>query len=196
MNNVISGDVEIDEDLGRLKFVSKEGYYTNGFGKVGRLRDVLIWKTQKDTIYTFSIYDEEISARVVFLEDFVTIGWGKYATINQSIGGWAEDDALYCLKESYDIESDWFTIHYLAHEGKHFSDYKIFPKLSGYDLEYRAKLTELSLAQETVHPLIGQFVSVANYESENYSEEVNGTPDELNGPVPDTMHGAADVDNM
>jgi len=99
-------------------FVTSEGYYSNGFGKVGRLRDLLVWKTQKDSTYTFSIKDEVISAPVVFLEDFVTKGWGNYATINQSIGGWATDDALYCVTESYDIESDEFKIHYLAHEGR------------------------------------------------------------------------------
>jgi len=149
------------------KFISSKGYYTNGLGKVGRLQDLLVWKTQKDTTYTFSIFSEKISAKVILMEDFITIGWGKYATLDKSIGGWATDDALYCVKESYDIESDDFQIHYLAHEGRHFADFKIFPKLSGYDLEYRAKLTELSLAQETIYPLINQFIGSANYDSEN-----------------------------
>jgi len=153
-------------------FVTSEGYYSNGFGKVGRLRDLLVWKTQKDSTYTFSIKDEVISAPVVFLEDFVTKGWGNYATINQSIGGWATDDALYCVKESYDIESVWFTVHYLAHEGKHFSDYKIFPKLSGFDLEFRAKLAELSLARETVYPLIKRFIGSANYDDSDNQHPV------------------------
>lgn len=154
-------------------YVSSKGYYTLGHGKVGRLQDLLIWKTQKDTTYTFSIYTEKISAKVIFLEDFISLGWTRYATLNKSIGGWAKDDGLYCVKEAYDIESDDFQIHYLAHEGRHFEDYKIFPKLSGYDLEYRAKLTEISLAKETLFPLIKQFISSADYESDNQHPVAN-----------------------
>lgn len=154
-------------------FVSSQGYYSNGLGKVGRLQDLLIWKTQKDTTYSFSIYGEEIITEVVFLEDFVTIGWGEYATLDKSIGGWATDTALYCVKESYDIESDWFKIHYLAHEGRHFLDYKIFPNLSGYDLEYRAKLIELGLAQETIFPLLKQFIGSANFDSDDQHPVAN-----------------------
>lgn len=160
----INDSLNIDSCI--QNFVSKEGYYAL-YGKVGKLHDLLIWQTQKDSIYTFSIRSEELSVKVVFLEDFITRGWVYYATVKESIGGWAESDALYCVKESYDIESDWFKIHYLAHEGKHFSDYKTFPNLSGYDLEYRAKLTELSVAQETLYELIEQFINISNYESEN-----------------------------
>lgn len=154
-------------------YVTSKGYYTLGNGKVGRLQDLLIWKTEKDTIYTFSIYTEKISAKVIFLEDFVSLGWSRYVTFDKSIGGWAKDDGLYCVKESYDIESDGFKIHYLAHEGRHFEDYKIFPNLSGYDLEYRAKLTEISLAQETLYPLIKQFITSANYDSDNQHPVAN-----------------------
>ena len=139
MNDTISLDSRLDSlDSHIQKLVSNEGYYAK-YGKVGRLRDLLIWQTQKDTTFAFSIHNEEISAKVIFLENFVTKGWIQYATINESMGGWAAEDALYCLKESYNIESDWFTIHYLAHESKHFADYKTFPNISGYDLEYRAK---------------------------------------------------------
>lgn len=154
-------------------YVSSRGYYSIGLARVGRLYDLLIWKTQIDTIYTFSIKKEEISAKVIFLEDFISLGWGRYATLDKNIGGWADEEALYCVTESYDIESDEFKIHYLAHEGRHFEDYKIFPNLSGYDLEYRAKLTELSLAQETIFPLIEDFISSANYDDDNQHPVAN-----------------------
>ena len=42
-------------------------------------------------------------------------------------------------------------ISYLAHESRHFEDYQLFPKLKSADLEYRAKLTELSMANETLY---------------------------------------------
>lgn len=148
-------------------YVTSKGLYTNGFGRVGRLQTLLIWKTQKDSTYTFSVFKEKISAKVFFLEDFVSLGWNRYVSLDKSIGGWAKEDGLYCVKEAYNIENDRFKIHYLAHEGRHFEDYKIFPNLSGYDLEYRAKLTEISLAQETLYSIIKQFSTSANYDSDN-----------------------------
>lgn len=171
-SNLISMNDTLNVDSCIQNLVSNEGYYAL-YGNIGRLKSILIWKTQTDSTYTFSIHNELISSPVVFLEDFITKGWIEYATINKSAGGWAEEDALYCVKDSYDLESDWFTIHYLVHEGRHFLDYKLFPNLSGYDLEYRAKLTELSVAQETLFPLIKSFISYANYDGVNQHPVAN-----------------------
>ena len=82
-------------------------------------------------------------------------------------GGWATNNSLFCVKSAYDISSENFLVSYLAHESRHFSDYKLFPKLSGADLEYRAKLTELSLAKKSLFDIINFFINNANYESEN-----------------------------
>src|SRR5690606_27472967 len=56
---------------------------------------------------------------------------------------------------------------YLGHEGRHFADHKLFPKLSSADLEYRAKLTELGLAKKTIYELIEFFINNANFGSDN-----------------------------
>lgn len=151
------------------KYVNEKGLQTTGFGRTGKLLDLLVWKTQNDSIFKFNLPDEELKVKVVLMTDFATHGWEEYATLGQYYpGGWATDDALYCAKEAYDMDSEIFLVSYLAHESRHFSDYKLFgKKLSGAELEYRAKLTELSLAKKIVQNLISFFRTNANNNSDN-----------------------------
>ncbi len=150
-------------------YINESGLMTTGFGKTGKLLDLLAWKNQKDSVFKFNLLDEELKVKVVLMTDFATLGWEEYATLGTYYpGGWATDDALYCVKDAYDLNSETFLVSYLAHESRHFSDYKLFDKkLSGAELEYRAKLTELSLAKKSVQYLISFFLSNANYESDN-----------------------------
>lgn len=157
------------------RYLARKGYHTtNGIGKTGRLYDLLVWKTQKDTTYTFDLKEETISARVVLMDDFITLGWEEYATFNKyTPGGWATQTALYCVRKAYDLQSENFLVKYLAHEGRHFSDMNTFPKLSSTDLEYRAKLTELSMAKKELYNLINFFLKNANYDSQNAHSVAN-----------------------
>lgn len=162
----ISNEDSIDVYL--KKYISSNGLLTTGFGKTGKFYDLLVWKTQEDTSFKFSLHGEETGAKVVFMEDFITLGWEEYATLGRYYpGGWATADALYCVKSAYDTESENFKISYLAHESRHFADYKLFPKLKSADLEYRAKLTELSMADTTLYHTIEFFIKNSNYESDN-----------------------------
>lgn len=155
-------------DVYLKKYISSKGLLTTGFGKTGKFFDLLVWKNQEDTTFTFILHGEETGAKVVFMEDFITLGWEEYATLGRYYpGGWATSDALYCVKSAYDTESENFKISYLAHESRHFADYKLFPKLKSADLEYRAKLTELSMAENTLYQTIEFFIKNSNYESEN-----------------------------
>jgi hypothetical protein len=96
------------------------------------------------------------------MNNFITLGWEEYATLGVYFpGGWATDKGLFCVRKAYDMQSENFLISYLAHEGTHFSDYKKFPGLPGNELEYRAKLTELSLAKETLYKTIDFFINNA-----------------------------------
>ncbi len=150
------------------KVVSSAGYHTTGFGKTGKLYDLPVWKQQYDTTYVFKIKQETIKAPVVFMDDFLTLGWEEYATLGRNYpGGWATKEALYAVKKAYNLQSEDFLVSYLAHEGKHFSDYRAFPKLSGTDLEYRAKLIELSLARKNLFKIIEFFIKNANAQSSN-----------------------------
>jgi hypothetical protein len=157
-----------------IKYINSKGLKTTGVGKTGNYFDLLVWREQTDTVYNFQIHDETISVNVVFMDKFVTLGWEEYATFGMLYpGGWANDKALYCVRSAYDLQSENFLVSYLAHEGRHYRDYKLFPKLSGADLEYRAKLTELSLAKTSLLRLIKFFINNANYNSDNSHQIAN-----------------------
>ncbi len=151
------------------KYIADKGLYmTDGIGRTGKLYDLLVWKTKKDTIYHITSHNETNSAQVIFMDDFITLGWEEYATLGRYYpGGWATSNALYCVKAAYNLTSEKFLVSYLAHESRHFADYKLFPKLASADLEYRAKLIELSLAKKTLYELIYFFIDNANYNTDN-----------------------------
>lgn len=120
--------------------------------------ELMIWKVHTPTTYKVKLTDRTLSVRVVFLDDFVSLGWAAYATCGRAhTGGWATSEELYALRSSYDLDSENFRVSYLAHEGRHFADYKRFPKLEQPELEYRAKLTEIALSDTTTHSLIAEF---------------------------------------
>ncbi len=149
-------------------YLKSLGLYTAGFGKTGRFLDLLVWSSENDTVYSIPLHKEVLKVKVVFMENFLTLGWQEFATLARYYpGGWTTTESLFCVKSAYDLNSESFKISYLAHEGRHFSDYKIFPKLKSEDLEYRAKLTELSLANESLFNTISFFINNSNYEGNN-----------------------------
>lgn len=151
------------------QYIKAQGYLTmQSVNKTGGIYDLLVWKSQRDTTYAFSLKKEKIKTKVVFMNDFVTLGWEEYATFGKYYpGGWTADGTIYCVEDAYDIDSEDFQISYLAHEGRHFLDNKIFPGLDSADLEYRAKLSELSLAETTLYEILDNFITKANSESKN-----------------------------
>ena len=154
------------------KYIASLGYHTTGFGKTGSLYDLLVWKTEKDTIYNLRYEGRKTAVKIYFMEDFITLGWSEYATLGRyHPAGWATKEALFCVKKSYDLASETFKVSYLGHEGRHFADYRLFPKLKGIgsaDLEYRGKLTELAMYSENgLFKRIQFFINNANYDSEN-----------------------------
>ena len=149
-------------------YLAARNLKTTGFGKTGKLFDLLVWRAEKDTVYKFKPGAEEISAPVVFMDGFITLGWEEYATMGVYYpGGWTTDKSLFCVKKAYNLNSEDFKISYLAHEGRHFADKTLFAGLSDADLEYRAKLTEISLANKTIFSLLNFFIKNANRESQN-----------------------------
>lgn len=157
-----------------MEYVNDNGLKTTGFAKTGKFYDLLVWKSESDTVYEFDLNRKKIRPKVIFLSGFVTLGWEEYATLGKYYpGGWATEEALYCVKDAYDLNSESFLISYLAHEGQHFEDYKKFPGLSGFELEYRAKLVELAMAKETLYKLISFFINNGDYGSENPHSKAN-----------------------
>lgn len=144
-------------------FLQNQGYYANAFGKTAHLYDLFLWKNEEVINYDVELPQDTISVLVHFMSDFISAGWVHYATVGRSqAGGWATKDALYAVKNTYDLDSEQFRVSYLIHEGQHFSDYNRFPQLQQADLEYRAKLAELIYAEETALKLIGLFISQAS----------------------------------
>ena len=128
------------------RILMTKGYYST-IGTTRPYRDLIIWKEQTEQEYIVRLPEGKQKVKVVFMGNFVCNGWIEYATMGKSsAGGWATKDAIYCLK-SYDVSSENFRVSLLVHEGQHFTDYQSFPKLRQADLEYRAKLAELSKAE-------------------------------------------------
>ncbi len=121
-------------------------------------RDLLVWRDTQEVEYEVVLEETTVNTKVNFMSDFVSKGWMSYTSFGHSMpGGWATEEALFCMAHSYDLESEKFRVSYLTHEARHFQDYKDFPSLEQADLEYRAKLSELSRAESSMLSLIGKF---------------------------------------
>jgi hypothetical protein len=54
---------------------------------------------------------------------------------------------LFAVVPAYkNIQDETFSVRFLAHESQHFADKRAFKHLESWELEYRAKLVELALA--------------------------------------------------
>ncbi|MEO8590335.1 MAG: hypothetical protein ABI432_13255 [Flavobacteriales bacterium] len=137
-------------------------------GKTGQFYDLLLHMKETEVEYPVTTPEDTLQVKVIFMDSVICNGWEGYATLDTYYpGGWATNDALYCARDSYDLASENFTVSYLKHEGKHFADYKRFPKLQSADLEYRAKLVELSAAKEIMYGLIKFFLQNSAYDPAN-----------------------------
>ncbi|MEO8068045.1 MAG: hypothetical protein ABI599_10175 [Flavobacteriales bacterium] len=137
-------------------------------GKTGPFYDLLLHMQETEVRYPVTTPEDTLDVKVIFMDSVICNGWEGYATADTYFpGGWATNDALYCHHSSYDLASEQFSISYLKHEGKHFADYKRFPKLQSNDLEYRAKLVELGAATTTLYDLIRFFLGNNVYDANN-----------------------------
>lgn len=142
------------------EFLKDKGYYSNAYGKTGHLYDLFLWKTDEVKVYPIGLVDDSVEVTVHFMKDFISTGWSHYATFGRNYAsGWATKEALFSVDSAYDRNSENFRVSYLAHEGQHFLDYKIFPQLKQTDLEYRSKLVELIKSRETTFRIISKFIA-------------------------------------
>ncbi len=146
------------------QYFNFKGLHGIAMGKTGHLYDLYLWKNETKVVYDIHLPEgNTINVPVVFMRDFISNGWSHYTTFGHSYtGGWATPKKLFCVEESYGPkDEEAFLISYISHEGQHFSDYSSFPQLKQPDLEYRAKLTELSLAKTTITAIIKKFIANA-----------------------------------
>lgn len=135
------------------------GYYSQ-LGVTPPLRELMIWRTQESSIHQVELPEGSYPVRLAILNDFVTRGWSAYAHCERSsIAGWATQDKLYAVGPVFasGTSNDAFRASLLAHETQHFVDLTRFPTLSSWELEFRAKLTELWMSDDSRPFLLGKF---------------------------------------
>ena len=156
------------------KYIESKGYHCTGFGRAGKFYDFLVWKTMEPKTFEIDLIDHNEKVEVYFMKDFLSLGWMEYSRLGERYpGGWATDQALYCVTKGYDQSSEKFKIVYLKHEGQHFYDYKRFPGLESRDLEYRGKLIEMAFCEEELYNRISYYLKNAKDDPRNAHPHAN-----------------------
>jgi hypothetical protein len=150
------------DDLAKLvqKRIKADGYYSLESGRTGLLRDLVIWRTQTEKLTHVALPEGQYDVKVEYLDAFKSIGWSDYATCGRArTGGWTTEDALFVVVPSYDsLEDENFRVNFLGHESQHFADKTRFKGLKDWELEYRAKLVEVSMADKTRNKVMDAFI--------------------------------------
>jgi hypothetical protein len=130
-------------------------------GKTAALYDLLLYLDEETKPFVVDLPDgTRHETTVYFMREFVSHGWAKHFTCGRTgTGGFAEKKGLYVVAEDYDLEGESFKVNFLAHETQHFSDYTRYPGLEGPELEYRAKLAELALADRVLRKTLDRFLN-------------------------------------
>jgi hypothetical protein len=131
-------------------------------GVTAPLHEFMLWRQQTTQRETIALVDGTVDIQVTLLDGFVSLGWAAWGTCERShTGGWATSDGIMVVAPAWKLDSEDYLVSLQAHEAQHFSDYRIYPKLASPDLEYRAKLVELALANQTQRALLEQFTAGA-----------------------------------
>jgi hypothetical protein len=146
---------DLTEALGAM--LQAEGFHSIR-GVTTPYYELMLWKQEDARRYAVELPESTQQVNVVLMSGFVLKGWLGFATCDKAFsGGWSTKDTLYCVRDSYDLNSEHFRVSYLAHEAQHFADLRRFPKLEQPELEYRAKLVELARAEDSLYPLLEAF---------------------------------------
>lgn len=129
-------------------------------GRTGLLRELMLWNKQDEKLVPVQLPEGEYRVKVVLLDGFKSFGWSHYATCGRrAAGGWTTDEALFAVVPRYDsLDDEEFRVTFLGHEAQHFADKSRFKDLQPWEFEYRAKLTELALADKTRAKVLGKFI--------------------------------------
>lgn len=156
------------------EYIESKGYYCTGFGRAGKFYDFLVWKTMEPQTFEIDLLDHTEKVTVYFMKDFLSLGWMEYSRLGERYpGGWATEEALYCVTKGYDQNSEKFKTIYLKHEGQHFYDYKRFPGLESRDLEYRGKLIEMIFCEEELYNRVANYLKNAKDDPRNAHPHAN-----------------------
>jgi hypothetical protein len=144
----IKSDSDFDAAEGVISSDAEEHGFHVLLGRTAPLRELMVWRKQTIEQRQVELPETRQSVIVYFLDDFVVRGWGSYATCERrSAGGWATEKGLFAVVPAYkSLQDETFSVRFLAHESQHFADKRTLPNLESWELEYRAKLVELALA--------------------------------------------------
>lgn len=139
-------------DLQTIEWLVADSLKSQGlFCLAGRIvphRHIHVWTREDVRTYHVELPSGRRRCTVRFVDGFLDQGWSHYATLGRYFaGGWADAKEITCVRKAYDLASERFRVSLLAHEAQHQADYEAFPRLGGADLEFRAKLVELSLTR-------------------------------------------------
>ncbi|MEO0460410.1 MAG: hypothetical protein AAF219_06170 [Myxococcota bacterium] len=140
----------------RLKAVGIHGL----LGRTGVLRELILWRQETRKAVEVEMPHGSYRTQVAFLDDFIVMGWGDYSTCGaRGAGGWVAEKTLFAVVPRYkSLDGEAFRVTFLGHETQHFLDLDNYPDLEPWELEYRAKLIELSLADKTRHRVLQKFL--------------------------------------
>lgn len=126
------------------------------------LHEFMLWRHQATAVEAAVLPEGVVEVPVTRLEGFVSLGWLAHATCgHHHTGGWATDEGLMVVSAAWDFSSEAYRVSLLAHEAQHFADRCHHPELDAADLEYRAKLTEIAVAEDNPHDLLKAFAAQA-----------------------------------
>ena len=128
-------------------------------GVTAPFRELMLWRRQSAEDRDVALPEGAHRTHVVLLDDFASFGWAGYATCERShTGGWVRPDGIYAVVPGWsDLNGEQFLVSFLGHESQHFADKARYGELPSWVLEYRAKLTELALANTTLAHLLDAF---------------------------------------
>ena len=159
----LSGQHDFDEVETAITAELKARGFFALTGMTPPFRELMLWRKQTERDFAVALPEQEYTAHVVMLNDFVSLGWAAWATCeHRANGGWATDTALYAVMPRYagGVDGSEFRAVLLTHETQHFADKHRFRWLKPWELEYRAKLAELWAADADVaRERLGDFAS-------------------------------------
>lgn len=129
-------------------------------GRSQPLLELMLWSHNRKESEVVELTDGVFTVPVTYQKDFIASGWSYFATFERArTGGWANADGLFVVADAYDdLGDESFQVSFLKHEARHFVDSTKFPEIAPADREYRAKLTELIYAQDSMEKILMQFV--------------------------------------
>ena len=138
-----------------------QGWFMLG-GRTQPLFEFMLWSRQTRSTERVELPFDSVEVTVTLLDGFASLGWAAWGSCDRShTGGWVTDEGIMVVAPAWDRTSEAYRVSLIAHEAQHFADLKRYPRLGQPDLEFRAKLVELVLAERTQRELLGAFAAQA-----------------------------------